>query len=173
MDILLQLMDSKVEALLRVLFNSSEELYLREAAKKANVSVTSTLRVLSGLSAIGVVSVRAVKRMKLYSISKNEKSDALAPLFKKDIRMVEQFVMLVKDLAGLKAIYQHGEEAKNRVNLLLIGDALDEGVLKGAVAEIKEKNNFTISYIAVTLEQYNHMSQMGLWKGEKKVWERW
>lgn len=171
LDVFLQLMDSKVEALLRVLFNSQEELYLREAAKKANVPVTSALRVLSELSALGIVSVRAVKQLKLYSVAKGEKYDALAPLFRKDMLMVEQFVTRVKDVAGLKIIYQHGDDT-HRVDLVLIGEALDEGVLKGAVAEIKEKQNFTISYIVATLEQYKQMSQTGLWKWERKIWER-
>ena len=168
-----ELIDGKKLAIIRVLFNSREELYLRELAKKAAVPVATTYRMLNELSRLKLVRVRAVKRMKLYSIERNDKAQALAPFFKKDIQVLGEFIEMIKSQPGLQAVYLHGEEREDRVNLLLIGEDLDNELLKRAAAEINEQHKFLLSYLSLTLEQYKQMSSMGLWSGTKKVlWER-
>jgi hypothetical protein len=171
-EVLVQLMDAKVVAILRVLFNAKDEFYLRELAKKAKVPVTSALRELNELVGLDVVAVKQIKRMKLYSIGSGEKAQTLAPLFRKDIQVVEEFVDKISGIPGLQAVYVQGQE-KDRANLLLVGVELDQEVLTQAVADIKENQQFTISYLPVTLEQYKQMSTMGMWSEQKKlVWER-
>ena len=95
------------------------------------------------------------------------------PNHTKDLQVMDEFINSVNGQPGLQAIYLHGEDRENKVNLLLIGENLDADLIKTAAADINEKYNFLISYLSLTFEQYKQMSSMGLWKGTKKVlWER-
>lgn len=172
-EIFEQLLDPNIVSLLKVLFNAHEELYLRELARKAHVPAATALRTLRFLVQQGIVHVVAVKHIKLYSIEKNEKTQVLVRLFRKGVQVLDEFLSLVKGLSGLDAVYVYGEEGDERADVLLIGQGIDEGVLKNAVADVKAKHGFVVSYLVLTLEQYKQMSQMGLWSGQKRVvWDK-
>lgn len=167
------LMDSKKLAVMDTLFNAHEEMYLGELAKASKVPVATTYRIINELVKLGVVKVNQIKRLKLYGIDKNEKTLFWGNLLKKGVQVLDDFILIVKEIPGLQEVMLHGEEMKDRANLLLIGENLDEGILKRAVSDIKDKYSFTITYLPLTLLQYKQMSAMGMY-GEKKkvVWER-
>jgi len=66
-------------------------------------------------------------------------------------------------------ILLHGEEARDRANVLLIGDDIDSGKIKEICGSIKEEHNFIISPLTLTAEQYDSMSKMGLYSGKKNI----
>ena len=172
-EVFLPLMEKKTSAILNVLFNTPGDFYLRELAVKANVPPATTLRILRKLVPLELVQVNQVKHIKLYSIAKNEKTHTLSSLFKKEVKILEFFVNSVKSMPGLQAVYVHGEESEDRINVLLIGDNLDQGFLRNLISQIKDSYNYVITYLIVTLEQYRQMSQMGLWGRQRKVlWEK-
>lgn len=167
------LMDNKKLAVLDVLFNAHEEMYLGEIAKQSKVPVASVFRILKELVKFELVKVNQIKRLKLYGVDRNEKTLFWGNLLKKGVQVLDDFISIVKEIPGLQEVMLHGEEMKDRANLLLIGENLDEGVLKKAVSDIKDKYGFTITYLPLTLLQYKQMSAMGMY-GEKKkvVWSK-
>ena len=163
------LMDDKKLAIMNTLFNAHEELYLSEIAKKSKVSTASTFRIINKLIKLNIIKVNQIKKLKLYSIDKNEKTFFWGNILKQGIQIMDDFVGLIKNMPGLQEIIIHGEGMKNRANLLLIGDKLDESILKTAVSEILDKYKFTITYLALNLLQYKQMSAMGMYTEKKKV----
>ncbi len=167
-EILAALIDSKKAAILRVLLNSKEELYLKEVADKSNVSLTSTFRILQELSSLQIINKREWKTSKVYSCQKNEKADFLKELFIEEFDGLTEFVGMVKDLAGLQNVILHGTRKKGKANVLLIGTDIDLEPVEKACKVLGEKG-FELSYLTLAKEQYLQMSKMGLYSGEKKV----
>lgn len=167
------LMDKKKLAVLDILFNSDEEMYLGEIAKAAKVPAATTYRIINEMVKLGLVKINQIKKLKLYSVDKNEKTLFWGNILRKGVQVLDEFISIVKVIPGLQEIMLHGETTKDRANLLIIGENLDEGVLKGAVGAIKEKHGFTITYLPLTLLQYKQMSAMGMYGERKKIlWER-
>jgi DNA-binding IclR family transcriptional regulator len=81
-SIALQLIDSKIVAVLRTLFSSKEPFYLRECAQKANIPVTTTLRILENLASLHIVTIQQIKHLKLYSVADTEENRSLASLLR-------------------------------------------------------------------------------------------
>lgn len=172
-DMVKGLLDGKKLKVMEVLFNATEEMYLGEIAKLSRVPVASVYRIVNELVRLELVRVNQIKKLKLYSVGQNEKTLFWGRILRKNVQVLEEFVSMVKDIPGLQEIRLHGDALKDRANLLLIGENLDEGKLKSAVAEIREKHGYTISYLPLTLLQYRQMSAMGMY-GEKKklLWEK-
>ncbi len=170
-EVLGELFDKKILSVLGVLVNYSgkEGLYLREIAKSAKVSNATTFRIVNRLIKLQLISVFKIKKLKLYKFKHAPSSEFLVKILKKDIRVLETFISLVKDFKGLQAVLLHGEESNERANLLLIGNDIDSGKVKEICGDIKEKYNFIISPLVLAAEQFEQMSSMGLYSGKEKV----
>ena len=165
-----ELFDNKIISVLKVLFkDSNREFYLQELSQEAGVPMATTLRILNKLNKLEIVEVNKISRVKLYKLKDNKKVKFLASIFKMEIRILDKFIEEIKDLPGLKQVILHGKEHTDRANVLLIGDDLDTGEIKRICAEIKEKYQFTINPLSLTESQYEQMSQMGLYSGQKKI----
>lgn len=168
-DLIKGLLDSKKLRILEVLFNATEEMYLGEIAKASKVPVATAFRITNNLVELGLVKVNQIKKLKLYSVAQNEKTLFWGRILRKNVQVLEEFVSILKDMPGLQEIRLHGDAMKDRANLLVIGEKLDEGRLKSAVAEIREKYGYTITYLPLTLLQYRQMSAMGMYGEKKKI----
>lgn len=165
-----ELFDKKIIAILKTMFtDSSKQYYLQELAEEAGVPMATTLRILNKLHKLDIIEISKISRFKLYNLKDNKKVKFLASVFKTDVRIMDKFIEQIKDLAGLQKIILHGKEHQDRANVLLIGDELDSGEIKRVCAEIKEKYRFTINPLSLTKTQYQQMSQMGLYSGNKKT----
>ena len=92
---------------------------------------------------------------------------------REETRIIDIFIESAKSIQGVQSIIEHGEIGKDRANLLILGDTVDANELKAIVSNIKDQYKFTISYLTLTLEQFNQMSQIGLYSGGKKIlWNR-
>jgi hypothetical protein len=170
-EVLGDLFDKKILAILGVLVNCSDKegLYLREIAKTAKVSNATTFRIVNKLVKLHLVAVVKIKKLKLYKFKHAPSSEFLVQMLKKDIRVLETFISLVKDFPGLQAVLLHGEESNERANLLLIGQDIDSGRVKEICGDIKEQYKFIISPLVLAAEQFDQMSKMGLYSGKEKV----
>ncbi|MCK4590036.1 MAG: hypothetical protein KAT77_06330 [Nanoarchaeota archaeon] len=167
------LLDRKKLAVMDILFNAHEEMYLGEISKKSKVPVATCFRIIGELVKLDLVKVVQIKRLKLYLVEKNEKTLFWGNILKKGRQVLDDFISMVKDMPGLQEVMLHGEEMKDRANLLVIGENLDESVLKRAMSDIRDKYQFTITYLPLTLLQYKQMSVMGMYGEKKKViWAR-
>ena len=167
-EILTSLIDEKKAAILQVVLNSKEELYLKEIAEKSNVSITSTFRILKDLVNLEILGKREWKTSKVYVCQENEKVEFLKDLFAEQFDGLQEFVNLVGQIDGVNNIVLHGAKKKGKASVLLIGPEIDADKVDLICKEIKDKG-FEINFMALTKEQYAQMTKMGLYAGEKKV----
>lgn len=169
------LFDKKILSILDILVNdkSNEGLYLREIAKKSRVSPASTHRIINKLLTLELINQTKIKQLKLYKINKSNQTKFLHNLLKKDIRVINLFVDLIKQMDQVQAIILHGEEQADRANVLLIGEGIDNAKIKEICGELQTKHRFTISPLALVSEQYEQMIKMGLYSGKEKIiWKK-
>jgi len=169
-EILEELFDKKIIEILKCFFrDQAKEQYLQEISKKSNVSMASCSRILSKLERLEIIEVKMVSRFKLYKLDENDKVKFLSKLFKEDLKVMQKFAGAASKIKGIKAIILHGKEQKDRANVLLIGENINPGEVKALCSEINNKYKFIISPLALTADQYNQMSQMGLYSGQKRI----
>ncbi len=161
------LLDRKRYSILKTLYFTKEEMYLRELAKKSGVPVSSVLRILQEFSKTGLLRINGIRMMKFYSLVRNEKSRFLEDWFKEESSL-DIFVEKIKNLEGLKKAILHGKVEDNRANVILLGSGIDNFVVDGICEEIKEKG-LDLSYLILTEDQFERLDKMGLYAGEKKV----
>ena len=164
-------MDEKKAAILRILLNSPDELYLKEIAQKSNVPIASAFRILQELVTLDILQKREWKTSKVYSPLANEKVEFLKDLFNEEIDGIKEFLQSTQDLQNIQNIILHGTRKKDKANLLLIGEGIDlatKDKIDVACKTIKDKG-FEITFLTLTQEQYTEMVKMGLYSGEKKI----
>ena len=169
-DVLTELFDKKILNILNTVINDkSEGMYLGELSKAANVPPATTYRIVNKLVKLELIDEVKIKKLKLYKFKRSGKSEFLFKLFKKDVHILKIFIEKVKEIEGLQAIVLHGEEAKDRANVLLIGNNINTDKVKEICGAIKEAHSFIISPLTLTAEQYEAMSKMGLYSGKKSI----
>ncbi len=169
-EILEELFDSKILAILRTLLsNRKKEFYLREISKESKVSVASTFRIINKFVKLGIVKQHVINKFKLYQINDNDTTKFLRKLVKKETKVLQIFVNKASLIPGVEMIIQHGPETKERANVLLIGQNIDEGAIKQACSKIRSDYGFTVSPLTLTVDQFAQMSKMGLYPEEKTV----
>jgi len=167
-EVLSKLLDEKKAAILRVLFNTPEEMYLKEIAAKSNVSMASSFRILKQLVALNIIQRKEWKTSIVYSAEKNEKADFLKELFSDDFDAIKEFLQSVENLSSIQQIILHGTRKKDKANILLIGENIETPKVEETCKQLKDKG-FELSFLTLTKTQYEQMIKMGLYSGEKKV----
>lgn len=163
-----QLMDSKKAAVLKILSNSKEELCLKEVAEKSNVSITSVFRILQELTAAGIIKKKEWKNSKVYSLEENEQASVIRELFVEEFEGLDEFVSLAGALPGVQSLILSGPKKKDKASVLVIGEGVDVGKVRDVCQQLKVKG-FEVTFLTLGKEQYEQMTKMGLYPGEKKV----
>jgi Fe2+ or Zn2+ uptake regulation protein len=173
-SILEEFLDAKMLSILKLfLFNEDKKYYLREISKKAKVPVATVFRYVKRLKELGVVQEEAIKKLKLYYISNNKDVDFLRSLLEEKRSAIEEFVDFTSKQVGVDAIAMHGEESRDRTNVVVIGSGIDSTAIKQKVGDIKEKLNFNIIELILDPVQFSQMSSMGFFTGKKVIlWEK-
>ncbi|HJX06357.1 MAG TPA: hypothetical protein VJ461_06630 [Candidatus Nanoarchaeia archaeon] len=173
-NIIEEFFDKKTLAVLKLfLFDETGQFYLREMAKKSKVPVTTTLRIIKRLKELGIVEESVIKKTKLYSLSQNKNTNILAELLEEKKSVIEEFVEAISQLEGVQMIARHGEESKDRTNIIVIGINISLPAIKEKVGDIKAKYDFNIIDLVLEPAQFNQMSSMGLFPGKKIIlWEK-
>lgn len=166
-EVLTSLIDDKKRRILHVLLHSHEELVLKEITVRSSVPSATTFRILQELVAQTIIHRREWKTSKVYSCQANEKTEFLKELFSDEYDGVHEFVTLVADIPGIQSILLH-ESRKGSANLLVIGENLDGNRLDEAMQKVRNKS-FDLTYLPLSRKQYEQMTKMGLYGGEKKV----
>ncbi|MFP4111443.1 MAG: hypothetical protein ACLFPQ_00075 [Candidatus Woesearchaeota archaeon] len=170
LEFLTHLFDKKLIDILRLFFQFPEKkFYLKEISDSSKVSMATTHRTLTKLVKLEVLDEIKISKFKVYQLARNEKTNFLGSFIKQSVKVAELFVEKAKDIEGVEMIILHGKETDTKANLLIIGQEVPKEEIKSVAAELKEKYNFTISYLTLTQEQYEQMSAMGLYSGSKKI----
>jgi hypothetical protein len=173
-NILEEFFDRKELTILKLfLFDETDKFYLREVAKKTRIPVTTTLRTIRKLKQIGIIDETIIKKTKLYSIAQNKNTKLLSELFEERKSILDEFVGAATALPGVVMILIHGEEEKDKANLIILGTGIDPKAIKDKIGEIKEKYNFTIIELVLEPAQFTQMSSMNLFPNKKTIlWEK-
>ena len=125
-ELLRELFDKKTLNILNVIINDkSEGMYLGEVSQASEVPKATTFRIVNKLVGIDVLHEIRIKRLKLYKFRRSGRTEFLFQLFKKDVKVLQIFINQIKEISGVEAIVLHGEEEKDRANVLLIGNNID------------------------------------------------
>lgn len=173
-NILEEFFDRKELAILKMfLFDETDKFYLREIAKKTRIPLTTTFRTIKKLKQIGIINETVIKKTKLYSIAQNKNTKLLSELFEERRSILDEFLATATTLPGVVMVLVHGEEEKDKANLIILGTNIDAKAVKDKVGEIKEKYNFSIIELVLEPAQYNQMSSMNLFPNKKTIlWEK-
>ncbi|HYD03461.1 MAG TPA: hypothetical protein VEC16_04130, partial [Alphaproteobacteria bacterium] len=83
--------------------------------------------------------------------------------------ILDEFVEQCIAIPGINNIMAYGREEKDKANLLIIGEGIDNMLVREIVIKIKEKYNFTITHLVLTESQYQQMASMNLYPGKKEI----
>ncbi|NQV08241.1 hypothetical protein HQ529_00125 [Candidatus Woesearchaeota archaeon] len=169
-EILDQLFDKKILKVLKLfIVDKEKEFYLREIAKETRVSVATCFRIVNKLVELEVIKQIKIKKFKLYKFNDNDITKFLETFLKEEKQILNIFVKRVVQISGVESVMLHGKESRDKANVLIIGENIDSNELKRISAEIKEKYKFNVAALALTREQYQQMTAMGLYSGEKRI----
>jgi predicted transcriptional regulator len=167
-EVLTKLIDDKKAAILQVILNSKEEMYLKEISDKSNVSITSTFRILKELVDLKLIGKKEWKTSKVYFCQSNEEAMFLKELFVEEYDGLTEFVENVKYLPNVENIILHGAKKQSKASILVIGTDINPTLIEPICQNIKDKG-FEINFMVLAKNQYAQMTTMGLYSGEKKI----
>jgi predicted transcriptional regulator with HTH domain len=148
--------------------NEDQRYYLREIAKLTKVPPASTYRIIQDLVKLELLEVEHIKKFKLYRFNASHGSFLTNVLQDRKSAVVE-FVNSIKEFDGIEMVVLHGQEDKNKANVLVIGNNMDIESIKRNSVYIADKYKFNIVLLTLVPEQYNQMASMGLYPGKKKI----
>ncbi|MFC1696761.1 helix-turn-helix domain-containing protein [Nanoarchaeota archaeon] len=164
------LFDRKIIQIINVFLQEpSKQFYLKEISDNSGVPIATTHRVLQKLKKLDLIKELKIAKFKVYQLKQTEKTMFLGGILKQSVKVLEYFVEKVQTLPNVVAIILQGQEEKDRANLIVIGDRIDSTLIKEVSQEIKDKHNYLINYMVLTSEQYEQMTQMGLYSGNKRI----
>lgn len=164
------LIDQKLAAVLEVFIkNPNKEYCLNEVTEESKVPVATTHRILRKLLKLNLIKFNKIKTLRIYSLNESDAIAYLSTLFEDSDAHINEFIELVRIDPNIDNIIQYGKETKDRVNLLLIGRNVDPEPIKANIYNIKEKYGITLNTLVLEPEQYQQMSDMGLYSGRKKT----
>ena len=162
-------MDQHALKILKLFINNNDqEFYLREIAKRSRVPPATTFRTLQMLLKLELIQEKRVKKFKFYQL--HEQNAAFLIDILADRRSaVQAFVEQIKQHPSIEMVVLHGKEERTKANLLIIGNDIDQELVRSAALAAKEQYGFNIIHLTLGPEQYNQMSSMGLYPGKKVI----
>lgn len=169
-QLLEKLFDPKILAILKLFIDNKEkQFYLRELSKASKVPVASCFRIVKHIVNLNLIKEVKISKFKLYKLNENEDTKFIEGFIKIEKHVLDLFVEEIKKIEGIMSIVLHGEEKKDKVNILLIGANMNTEEIKSICTNMREKYNLTVTYLILTPEQYNQMSDMNLFPREKRT----
>ncbi|MFA6073707.1 MAG: winged helix-turn-helix domain-containing protein [Candidatus Woesearchaeota archaeon] len=167
--ILETLFDKKIIKVLRLLINNPDkEFFLREISRSAKVSPATTHRILKTLKELELVVEKKNRYLKLYSANQKNLS-MFSDLLEDKSAALREFVEFISTVKGVQQVMLHGEEERDKASIIIVGEGSNQESINSKVVELKERFNFTIIYMFLSLDQYSQMSSMGLFSGRKVI----
>ena len=164
------LFDKKMLMVLKLfLKKKDQQFYLKEISKQTRVPLATTHRILSKLLELEVIEKTKIKHLKIYKLAENEKTKYLESVFEEKKTIIDEFLEQANNISGIKTIMIYGREEKDKANLLIIGESVDNSLIREIIIKIKEKYNFTLTHLVLTETQYEQMAAMNLYPGKKEI----
>lgn len=173
MEVLKDLFDEKIIEIINLFVENPEKKYfLSDVANKTKVNITTTLRILQRLSEKGYLKTTAIGKARFYQLEKNEKTMALLKFLEKESAPFQYLISELTKIPRLKKIVLESKE-NNSAKVLLIGDFLPTEKINKLIEEIRFRDNFKISFVEITENQYEKLKNFQNYDLEKKViWKK-
>lgn len=163
------LLDSNILKILKTFINNNDqEFYLRELAKRARVPPATTYRTIQELLKLELITESKMKKFKFYRLNE-ENTGFLVDILADRKSAVQEFVNMISEDNNIGMVVLHGKEERNKANVLIIGDNIDQELIRTSALYVKEQYGFNLIHLALVPEQYNQMSSMGLYPGKKVI----
>lgn len=163
------LFDKKVVKILRLFINNPDtNYYLREISRIVKVSPASTFRILQSMKELELIEEKKLKHLKTYNLNESNAS-IFFDLLEDKRSAIQEFTEFIKKVQGVKKAILHGKEEKDKASVLVVGEAIDQNTIRDKVLEIKQKYAYNLIFLVLDSDQYDQMSEMGLYPGKKKV----
>ena len=164
------LFDKKILVILRLLAKKKDQKFtLQEISNATKVPLASTFRILKRLLDLEIISMEHTKHLKIYSWIDTERTKFLENVLKGTKTIMDEFIDAMNKINGIKTIILHGKEEKDKANIIIIGDSIDNELIRQVVVNIKTKYLFTITHLVMSESQYIQMAAMNLFSGKKEV----
>lgn len=164
------LFDSKRLAVLKFfILRKGREFYLQEAVRETKVPLATCYRAVRKLVELGLLQELKVKRFTLYRCMDSPDIEFLEGLVKESGRILEEFIAKVKEDSHIEEIIVSGQEREDRSFVILIGQSINNTLVKSLVSDIKTQKGYTLIHTSLEREQYEQQIALGLYPGEKKV----
>jgi len=164
------LFDKKTLDILKLfLKKKDQEFCLKEIAKSTRVPLASSFRITNKLVMLELIERKRTKHLKTYKLIQNEKTRFLENVLEQKKTILDEFIEQIVNASGIRTIILYGKEEKDKANLLIIGDEVDNNIIREAIVNIKEKYSFSITHLVLTEMQYNQMAAMNLYSKRKEV----
>jgi hypothetical protein len=174
LSILKGLFDEKIISILNLFIeNPYKQHYLSEISSLSKINVSTTFRVLNKLTTQGFLKVTLVGKVKMYQLEKSDKAHALVKFLKKDKEgPLELFIERVKTDPKVKLIILESNSS-SEAKLLIVGDSISKEKVQKIADELKDKNNFKISFVELFENQFNELKNFSNYDlNSKIVWKR-
>jgi DNA-binding transcriptional ArsR family regulator len=173
-DVIMSIVDEKIGKILDTIYERPKEgFYLTQLSERATVSLSSTYRILKRLKAVNLIREERIGPSKMYYLKDNEQARLLGEIIKPSKSISKLIKEFFSDILALNKIVAYGKVDADRATLLFIGDIQDTDVIEKRKKEIHQQYGLMINHIILTEDQYNKMSSLGLYPGEKKIlWEK-
>ncbi|MBN1646168.1 winged helix-turn-helix transcriptional regulator [Candidatus Woesearchaeota archaeon] len=167
-SILEELFNEKILKILKLfIYNPEEEYYVREIAKRTRVPLASSHRILQKLVKAGILKEIRIKHYRAYRLADSKDTKFLESILTTARSAIKEFVDMASKIEGIDQIIQHGKETKDKVSILIIGRNINTEAVKQLVGQIKATFNFTIIQLMLEPEQFQQMSEMGLYPSQR------
>lgn len=167
--VLEKLADSRSIKILTVFAKKPDTTYtMAEIQKKTKLPAATTFRQLKALAKQGFLTEEAVKHVHIYRLSTNDLTQTITSLLYEHPEPLKLFLEKVEELPGVVEIMMHGK-LENGANLVVVGDGVPKQPINELIASILDRYSYKINHLVVEPDQYQTMSNMGLYPGNKTV----
>ena len=164
------LFDKKTLSIIKLFLNKKDqELCLKEIVKYSKVPLASSHRMVNKLVQLEIISCHKTKHLKTYKLLENEKTKFLETILEEKKTLIDRFIEEVIKDDNIRAIILYGKEEKDKANVLIIGENIDNNSIRETMIRIKTEHNFMITHLALTEDQYNQMVAMNLYPAKKDI----
>jgi DNA-binding IscR family transcriptional regulator len=168
MQILRELMDSKLIELLDIFLNNPDkEFSLTELSKHSKVNITATFRIIKKLAEKKFIQIVPKGKVKLYKLEKNEKTIQLLKLLEKNITPIERFVEEMSNKKIHKILLNSKD--KDSADILIITNDVLDNEIKIISEKIKQNYNFKINYLILSEKQHDSLKNFKNLDIEKNI----
>jgi len=137
------------------------EFYTRQLASMNKISVGNVHRELKKLLSLGMLNVRSVGNIKLFSLNKRSSIyEELKNIFHKTEGIIKYLSAAVININGIRIAFVYGSFAKgderndSDIDLLLIGDNIDDDNLITTISGLEKELFREVNYTAYTENEY-------------------